>query len=175
MRISLDTKAKVKIGNLSREGKGRSKEALKADDHDNEWSAVLVPMGILDVKNDRLSTYFGQSFETSDFIVDCLEWWWQENQGLYQEIEELVINLDGGPSNRYNRTQFIKRMVEFAEKIQLPIRLIYYPPYHSKYNPIERCWSCLEQYWNGAILDSVNSAINWASNMTWKGNNPSIY
>ena len=175
MRISIDTKAKVKIGNLSRGGKGRSKETLKADDHDNEWSAVLVPMGILDVKNDRLSTYFGQSFETSDFIVDCLEWWWQENQSLYQEIDELVINLDGGPSNRYNRTQFIKRMVEFAEKIQLPIRLIYYPPYHSKYNPIERCWSCLEQYWNGAILDCVDSAINWACNMTWKGNNPSIY
>lgn len=84
LRISIDTKAKVKIGNLSRGGKGRSKEALKADDHDNEWSAILVPMGILDVKNDRLSTYFGQSSETSDFIVDCLEWWWQDNQSLYQ-------------------------------------------------------------------------------------------
>ena len=65
-------------------------------------------------------------------------------------------------------------MVEFAEKIQLTIRLIYYPPYHSKYNPIERCWSCLEKYWNGAILDSVDSAINWASHLTWKGNPPSV-
>ncbi len=42
------------------------------------------------------------------------------------------------------------------------------PPYHSKYNPIERCWAALEQFWNGAILDSMDTALNWASNMSWK-------
>ena len=46
-------------------------------------------------------------------------------------------------------------MVELSRSIGLRIRLIYYPPYHSKYNPIERCWAALEQYWNGALLDSV--------------------
>jgi hypothetical protein len=30
--------------------------------------------------------------------------------------------------------------------------------------PIERCWAALENYWNGAILDSVEAAIQWASN-----------
>jgi len=49
----------------------------------------------------------------------------------------------------------------------LTIKLIYYPPYDSKYNPIERCWAVLENYWNGAILNSIETAINWASNMTW--------
>jgi hypothetical protein len=76
------------------------------------------------------------------------------------EIEEWVINLDGGPATRNDRTQFIKRMVELAQKITLPIRLIYYPPYHSKYNAIERCWAALEHYWNGAILDSVEAAVH---------------
>jgi transposase len=55
-----------------------------------------------------------------------------------------VIDLDGGSATRSDRTQFIKRMVELAQTIQLRIRLIYYPPYHSKYNPIERCWAALE-------------------------------
>ncbi len=148
------------------------REPLKADDHDREWIAVLVPLGILDVSGERLSIYFGQSAKTSDFVADCLELWWQENQAIYPGLEELVIDLDGGAATRSNRTQFIKRMVEFARKTQWQIRLIYYPPYHSKYNPIERCWAVLENYWNGAILDSIDAALNWASNMTWKGIKP---
>jgi len=127
------------------------------------------------VRGERLSIYFGQSAETSDFVVDCLELWWQENQAIYPGLEELVIDLDGGAATRSNRTQFIKRMVEFAQKTQWQIRLIYYPPYHSKYNPIERFWSVLENYWNGAILDSIDAALNWASNMTWKGIKPLVH
>ena len=175
LRISLDSKAKVKIGNLSRQGKARYPEPLKADDHDSEWRAVLVPLGILDMRGERLSIYFGQSAETSDFVADCLELWWQENQAIYPGLEELVIDVDGGAATRSNRTQFIKRMVEFAQKTQWQIRLIYYPPYHSKYNPIERCWAVLENYWNGAILDSIDAALNWASNMTWKGIKPLVH
>jgi transposase len=53
----------------------------------------------------------------------------------------LVIYLDNGPRNSGSRTQFLKRMIEFADWSGLEIRLVYYPPYHSKYNPIERCWS----------------------------------
>ncbi len=79
----MDSKAKVKIGNLSRQGKARYPEPLKADDHDSEWRAVLVPLGILDMRGERLSIYFGQSAETSDFVADCLALWWQENQAIY--------------------------------------------------------------------------------------------
>jgi hypothetical protein len=70
LRISIDTKAKVKIGNLSRNGKARTLEAKQADDHDTEWQSVLVPFGILNTQTNQLSIYFGQSAETSDFIVD---------------------------------------------------------------------------------------------------------
>lgn len=175
LRLSIDTKAKVKIGNLSRNGKDRSLEAKQADDHDTEWQSVLVPFGILNLDNDELSIYFGQSAETSDCIVDCLAWWWQDNPVDYTEIEAWVINLDSGSATRSDRTQFIKRMVELAQRIDRPIRLIYYPPYHSKYNAIERCWAALENYWNGAILDSVEAAVQWATNMTWKAVAPVVY
>ena len=175
LRISIDSKAKVKIGNLSRGGKDRALEAKKADDHDDYWSAVLVPFGILNLVTDQLSIYFGQSAETSDFIVDCMEQWWAEHRSDYPDMEGLAINLDGGMAVRSNRTQFIKRMVQFAQTSGLSIQLIYYPPYHSKYNPIERCWAALETYWNGAILQSVEEALQWASNMTWKGIKPLIH
>jgi hypothetical protein len=124
--------------------------------------------------SDQLSIYLGQSSETSDFIVDCLTLWWDENQHQYPELDEWVIDLDGGAATRSNRTQFIKRMVELSQSIGVKIRLIYYPPYHSKYNPIERCWAVLENYWNGAILDSVEAALQWTANMTWKGIAPIV-
>lgn len=174
LRISIDSKAKVKIGNLSRGGKARTLEPQKANDHDTEWSSVLVPFGILNTSNDQLSIYMGQSTETSDFIVDSLSDWWDKNQLDSLNFDEWVINLDSGSATKSNRTQFIKRMVELSQKIELKIRLIYYPPYHSKYNPIERCWAVLENYWNGAILDSVEAAIKWAGNMTWKGIAPIV-
>ena len=175
LRISIDSKAKVKIGNLSRGGKARTLKAKQADDHDDHWEAVLVPFGILDVAQSQLSIYFGQSAETSDFIVDCLEAWWAEHQEFYADIDILAIDLDGGSAVRSNRTQFIKRMVEFVETTRLAVHLIYYPPYHSKYNPIERCWAALENYWNGTILSSVEEALQWASNMTWNGFEPIIH
>jgi hypothetical protein len=175
LRLSIDTKAKVKIGNLSRGGKARTLEAKEADDHDTEWQTILVPFGILNTQSNQLSIYLGQSAETSDFIVDCLTAWWNDNQHHYRNLDEWVIDLDSGAATRSDRTQFIKRMVELSKAINLNIRLIYYPPYHSKYNPIERCWAALENYWNGAILDSVETAIQWASNMTWKGIAPIVH
>jgi transposase len=159
---------------LSRGGKARTLEAEKADDHDNYWTDLLVPFGILNVQEDNLSIYVGKSAETSDFIMDCLQLWWNENRGKYQHIQELVIDLDGGSATRSNRTQFMKRMVQFVQQNNLKVRLIYYPPYHSKYNPIERCWAVLENNWNGAILDSVEKVLEWASTMTWKGKRPQV-
>ncbi|MCP4214539.1 MAG: hypothetical protein GY765_07775 [bacterium] len=72
-RISIDSKAKVKIGEFSRNGKSRDREAKKAGDHDMNPEMKLVPHGILDVLTGILSIFFGTSFETSDFIVDCIE------------------------------------------------------------------------------------------------------
>lgn len=175
LRISIDAKAKVKVGNLSRGGKDRRQHAPKADDHDTEWQQVLVPFGILNLQTDELAIYMGESAETPDFVVDCLSYWWQDNQADYPEITTLSINLDGGSATRSDRTQFIKRMVMFARDSGLALELIYYPPYHSKYNPIERCWAALEQFWNGAILDSIETTLQWASNMMWKGMEPIIY
>jgi transposase len=83
-----------------------------------------------------------------------------------------VINLDNGPENNSHRTQFMARMVQFVQETGLCVTLAYYPPYHSKYNPIERCWGVLEKHWNGDILDADETVIQFAKTMTWKGKHP---
>ena len=135
----------------------------------------LVPYGILNVLTGLLTFFFGSSLETSDFIADCIENWWKENSAANIGIKELVINLDNGPNSSGRRTQFIKRMTEFSDRYNLKVRLIYYPPYHSKYNSIERCWGRLEEHWNGEILNTVNKAIEWSKTMTWKGIKPVVH
>ena len=134
----------------------------------------MIPFGILEVQSGQLNVVYGCSHETSDFIVDCLERWWFSKGTTLKHIKKLVINLDNGPQCSSTRTQFIKRMIEFADQINMNIRLVYYPPYHSKYNPIERCWGVLESHWNGTLLDNTKKVIEWTKTMTWKGISPVV-
>ena len=174
LRISIDTKAKVDLCDSSRGGTSRCKKAVQASDHDMGLKDKLAPFGILNMMTGLLTVLFGVSFETSDFIVDCLEQWWNDNKQQYRHIRQLVINLDNGPQNSSHRTQFIKRMIDFADKNNLEIVLAYYPPYFSKYNPIERCWGILENHWRATLLNTIGTTLEWAKTMTWKGISPVI-
>ncbi|RZN35683.1 MAG: hypothetical protein EF813_08380 [Methanosarcinales archaeon] len=75
-----------------------------------------------------MSIVFSTSIETSDFVVDCLELWLDENKERHANIEKLIINPDNGPHVNSHRTQFIKRMIEFTGKMGLKIQLVYYLP-----------------------------------------------
>lgn len=179
LRISLDTKAKVKVGEFSRGGRARGVSAVKAVDHDMSPEALLVPLGILELTRGSVEIHqpwilFGHSKETSDFIADGLERWWNERQAVYPGVKRLQIELDNGPEVSSSPTQFMKRLVEFVDRHRVAIELVYLPPYHSKYNPIERCWGVLEQHWNGALLSSVAQVLGWAATMTWRKRHPFI-
>lgn len=169
----MDCKATVHIGPFSRGGKTRGDH--KASDHDFGGQGKYIPCGIVDEDTAQLSVTFGSSSKTSDFIVDTLTAWWQ---GLttheHGAIDRLQLKMDNGPESSGVRTQFLHRMVQFVDQIGKPIQLLYFPPYHSKYNPIERCWGILEQHWNGAQLRTVDTMLAWAHSMTWKGIHPLI-
>jgi Rhodopirellula transposase DDE domain len=165
-------KRSFKIGDFSRGGKNRV--LTKAADHDFKPKTVVTPYGILMPEFDELFLYFTESKITSDFIVDILEDFWISQKHRFTNIKTLLINQDNGPENHSYRTQFMKRIVELAKKHELNIRLVYYPPYHSKYNPIERTWAVLEKHWNGSILDEVETAIKFAESMKWNGNKPTV-
>jgi transposase len=145
----------------------------KGWDHDPPAKEKLVPFGILMIASGALTLLFG-SRETSDAWVDALKLWWRQVRVRFRHVKRLVIYLDNGPKNSGRRTQFLKRMVQFADWSGLEIRLVYYPPYHSKYNPIERCWSALEKKWNGVLLNCVEVVLQCARRMTWKGRHPTV-
>jgi hypothetical protein len=134
-----------------------------------------IPCGIVDEDSAQLRITFGSSAKTSDFIVDALEAWWAMLEATEQvAMTRLQIKMDNGPESSGIRTQFLHRMVQFADQIGKPIHLLYYPPYHSKYNPIERCWGILELHWNGTKLVDVETMLEWAKSMTWKGLHPVV-
>jgi hypothetical protein len=169
LRISIDTKATVNVGEYSRGGRSRGIEAKKALDHDMNPKEKLVPGGILEPITGRSFLFFGTSYKTSDFIVDGLLLWWEERKEELSGLKQLVINVDNGPECSGRRTQFLFRLKEFADMAGLRVRIIYYPPYHSKYNGIERYWAGLEKSWNGYLLDTVETVLKRAGNFIWKG------
>lgn len=165
----------MKIGEFSRQGVARGQQPVAAADHDMHPDAVLAPAGILEVDSGQLSIVFGTSRDTSDFVADSLDLWWTHRQAAHPRVRRLLVNLDNGPEIGSSRTQFMKRMVEFSDRHQLTLELAYYPPYHSKYNRIERCWGVLENHWNGALLNTVETALEWARTMTWRGVAPLVH
>jgi len=171
--LSIDCKATVKIGDYARGGKTRGDHL--ALDHDMGCKEKYTPFGIVDEDSGQLFITFGSSYKTSDFIVDSLKKCWDSLTSQEKlKVDKLQFKVDNGPESSGIRRQFLKRMVALADEIKKPIQLLYYPPYHSKYNPIERCWGVLEQHWNGAKLIDVDTMLSWSKSMTWKGLHPKV-
>lgn len=171
--MSMDCKATVNIGDYSRGGKTRGDH--RAVDHDMGCQEKYTPFGVVNEDSGQLHLIFGSSAKTSDFIVDGLYAWWAcQSSEVRNRCSLLHIKADNGPESSGRRTQFLKRMVAFADPIGKPIQLLYYPPYHSKYNPVERCWGILEPHWNGTKLVDATTMLEWAKSMTWKGLHPIV-
>lgn len=169
----MDCKATVKLGELSRGGLSRGNN--KACDHDFAKKGSHTPCGIVDEDSGQLYINMGSSYKTSDFIIDTLQGWWGSlSLEKQKNIDGIQLKMDNGPESSGIRTQFLKRIVEFADAIGKRIQLLYFPPYHSKYNPIERCWGILELHWNGTLLSDVNVMTEWAKTMAWKGVHPIV-
>lgn len=171
--MSMDCKATVNIGPYSRGGDTRGDN--QAADHDMGCDEKYTPFGLVDEDSGKLRIFFGSSAKTSDFIIDGLYAWWNHLPPSERDSFHLLqIKADNGPESNGRRTQFLKRIVEFTDHIGKPVQLLYYPPYHSKYNPVERCWGILERHWNGALLVDVDLMLGWARSMTWKGVHPMV-
>jgi hypothetical protein len=134
-----------------------------------------VPWGIVEEDSAELTITFGSSSKTSDFIVDELAAKWDALDAHEKAATSLLhIKRDNGPESSGRRTQFLHRIVQLADHMQKPIQLLYYPPYHSKYHPIERCWGILELKWNGTKRIDAETMVEWAKRMTWKGLAPVV-
>ena len=164
--ISIDDKNRKKIGNISDNGYSWiKKEAL---DHDTNFNCSVVPFGILDLKTNETFIYCNKGNSTANFKVDCIEDY-LINKKEGHKIKRLIIFLDNGPENSSRRTLWIKCLIDLAKKYNISIELVYYPPYHSKYNMIERYWARLQLSWNGLIINTIDNLIEIINKVTWRG------
>jgi len=172
LRLSVDAKATILLGLFSRGGYSRL--TVKALDHDFGADKKVTPVGVFLPRYNELFLFLTTCPVTADLIVDCIHQTWLMMADRLPQVRTLLINLDNGPENHSRRTQFMKRLTDFVDHLGLTIDLAYYPPYHSKYNPIERVWGVLEKHWNGSLLDTLETVLNFARTMTYNGVHPVV-
>ena len=157
--ISLDTKKKEKLGNFYREGKLYTLEELTTWDHDFPSFAegVVIPHGIYDLQRNIGYIQLGTSRDTSEFACDSLRYWWLTyGRQHYPEATSVLILCDGGGSNSSRYYIFKYDLQCLADELGIEIRIAHYPPYCSKYNPIEhRLFPHVTRACQGVILSSV--------------------
>jgi hypothetical protein len=157
--LSIDTMKKGLIGNFYRDGKLFTKEVLKTFDHDYPSFAdgVVIPHGLYDMKLNRGYIHLGTSHDTSAFACDALEdWWLRFGRDLYPQATSLLLLCDGGGSNSSRTYLFKADLQAFVDRLGMPVRVAHYPPYTSKYNPIEhRLFPHVTRACQGVIFTSV--------------------
>ena len=133
-------------------------------DHDFPRFAegVVIPYGIYDLRYNRGYVLLGTSHDTSAFACDCLERWWEHHgRLLYPTVAEILLLCDGGGSNSARTYLFKADLQTLANRLGKTFRVLHYPPYCSKYNPIEhRLFPHLSRVCRGAVLSSVEF-VQW--------------
>lgn len=143
--ISMDVKKKEAIGNFFRPGAVYCSKPIEVYDHDFLSSAegIVIPHGIYDVKRHEGYVVLGMSHDTSEFCCDCIRnWWLTYGKWQYPNASSILILADGGGSNSSRHYIFKEDLQKLANEIGIEIRMAHYPPYTSKYNPIEHKLFC---------------------------------
>lgn len=166
--FSIDTKKKELLGPFRRDnGTAYATEPIKVNDHDYSTfsNGKMVPYGIYDVKRNTGYMTFGVSHDTAEFACECFAQQWEENlRHIYPNAKSILILCDGGGSNNARSWQFKWCLIQLAKRLGIDIRIAHYPPYCSKWNPIEhRLFSQISRVWSGAVLNTIEEACELAS------------
>jgi hypothetical protein len=161
--LSIDTKKKELIGNFFRAGHAYTQKIVETLDHDfpSLASGVIYPHGLYDLQRNHGHLNVGTSHDTSRFACDSIAYWWEYfGQVNYPHATSLLLFCDGGGSNAANRYIFKYGLEKLADQIGREIRVCHYPPYESKYNPIEhRFFSHVTRACDGVIFNTVETAL----------------
>lgn len=159
--LSIDCKKKERLGNLYRAGKCLCTQAVKVYDHDYEHlsEGKVIPHGIYDVQANKGYISIGSSSETAEFVTDNLLWWWVEHGvNLYPNAKNILLLCDAGGANSYRHFIFKHKLLEFARQTGLSVIVCHYPPYCSKWNPIEhRLFSQVHKAMEGAVFSNYQT------------------
>jgi len=160
--ISIDTKKKELLGNLHRPGQTYTQQTVETLDHDfcSAAEGKLIPHGIYDLFRNHAHINLNTSHDTSELCCDSIARWWQEH-GLpaYPSSRRLLILCDGGGSNNATHYLFKEDLQRLANRLGLELRIAHYPPYCSKFNPIEhRVFPHITRACQGVIFHTVDIA-----------------
>jgi hypothetical protein len=163
--ISIDTKKKEMLGNFYRDGVTDAVAPTIVNDHDfaSNSDGKVIPHGIYDLAKNEASLHLNTSHDTSEFACASIELWCRE-QGLadYPDADELLVLCDGGGSNSSSHYIFKEDLQALSNRLGLKIRVAHYPPYCSKYNPIEhRVFPHVTRACKGVPLESVETAKHY--------------
>lgn len=157
--VSLDTKKKEHLGNFYRDGRLYTLEELQTYDHDfsSQAEGIVIPHGIYDVQRNEGYIHLGTSHDTSEFACDSLQYWWTTyGRQNYPNATAILVLCDGGGSNNVRHYIFKQDLQALADEIGVEIRIAHYPPYCSKYNPIEhRLFPHVTRTCQGVIFTSI--------------------
>ena len=158
--ISMDSKKKEFLGNYYRPGHIWTSDVVATWDHDfhrSGYGKQVIPHGLYDVGKNVGHITLGVSHDTSQFACDCLYQWWQRyGRKDYRRSDSMLLLCDSGGSNNYRHYIFKEDMQRLVNKLQLPIQVAHYPPYCSKYNPIERrLFSQITRVCRGVIFHTL--------------------
>ena len=158
--LSIDCKKKEVLGNLYRQGKCFMKGQLEVFDHDYSHLSTgkVIPHGIYDLQRNEGFVTIGTSHETAAFVAENLLWWW-DNYGIhhYADAKNILILCDAGGANSYRHYAFREQMLNFAKTIGKDLVICHYPPYASKWNPIEhRLFAHIHHAMQGVVLSDYN-------------------
>ena len=161
--FSVDTKAKEHLGKLYRKGRIRGSGPFNAFDHDfPSWAdGVVIPHGIFDQKLNLGHINIGLSRDTTEFACDSFRWYWNRiGKQRYPDATSILLTCDGGGSNSARKYIFKHDLERLSDSIGLPIRVAHYPPYCSKYNPIERrFFPHLGRACSGMLFDRLETVV----------------
>lgn len=163
--ISIDTKKRELLGSFHRRGRSYAGEATRVFDHDFPSFAdgYVIPHGLFDLKRNRGYINLGGSHDTSEFACDSVyQWWRAEGQAAYPEAKSILVLCDGGGSNSASQLIFKHDLQSLANRMEIEIRIAHYPPYASKYNPIEhRFFAHVARACEGVIFRSVEQVRHY--------------
>jgi hypothetical protein len=159
--ISMDTKKKELLGNFYREGKIDTQETIETNDHDfaSAGAGVVIPHSLYDVGKNKGFVHLNTSHDTSELACDSIAAWWdQAGRADYPRAKKLLLFCDGGGSNSATMYLFKEDLQKLANRLGIEIRVAHYPPYCSKYNPIEhRLFPHLTRACRGVIFHTLGT------------------
>jgi hypothetical protein len=157
--VSMDTKKKEYLGNFYRDGHLYTLEELRAYDHDFTSFAhgIIIPHSLYDLGLNVGYIQLGTSHDTSEFACDSFRtWWYTYGRVHYPQATSILVLCDGGGSNSSRHHIFKQDLQHLAHEIGVEIRIAHYPPYCSKYNPIEhRLFPHVTRACQGVLFTSI--------------------